>query len=216
MIKAVIFDMDGVLIDSEIVYLTYLYREMKKDYPFITIEDLRPIVGGSSAMTGKILYEAAGCPMEPEKFAIYIRNVFAGCQVWYPDIMRKEVPGLLKTLHDRGLKVGLASSTGPDGIDRVLTQCEIKESFDYIISGDMFKESKPNPEIYLFSAKKLEAESEECLVVEDSTYGITAGKRAGMTVAAMEDDRFGFDQSRADYKIHNLNQVLDILDELNG
>ena len=78
-------------------------------------------------------------------------------------------------------------------------------------SGGQFKQSKPNPEIYHYTAKTLGIPEEECFVVEDSTVGIQAGKAAGMTVAALEDDRFGFDQSQADIQIRQISEILKFL-----
>ncbi len=112
--------------------------------------------------------------------------------------------------------MALASSTSRAGIEDVLTSCGLKGDFDYIVSGEEFKESKPNPEIYLHTADTLKREPKECLVVEDSTYGIMAGHGAGMTVASIIDNRFGFDRSLADYSINGLFEVLDLLDELNN
>ncbi len=67
-----------------------------------------------------------------------------------------------------------------------------------LVTGQEFTESKPNPDIYCFTAKELGVNVQQCIVVEDSTYGIEAGKRAGMYVMAHHDVRFGFNQSRAD------------------
>ena len=83
----------------------------------------------------------------------------------------------------------------------------------YILS---FREHviKPDPEIYLYTAQKLGVAPEECLAVEDSTFGVLAGHRAGMTVAALKDDRFHFDQSPADYRMDRLTEILEILKQL--
>ena len=107
--------------------------------------------------------------------------------------------------------MALASSTQMDIIERVLRVNKIEEYFQVVVSGTQFKRSKPDPEIYHYTARQLGVKEEECLVVEDSTFGVTAASRAGMTVVAVIDDRFDFDQSLADYRIHNLLQVLEIL-----
>jgi len=80
-------------------------------------------------------------------------------------------------------------------IEIVLSQCVLENYFEVILSGEMFDQSKPNPDIYLTAAKKLGFNPEECLVVEDSIYGITAAKLAGMYTVALEESRFGIDQS---------------------
>ena len=76
------------------------------------------------------------------------------------------------------------------------------------------KQSKPDPEIYHYTAGRLGLPENQCLVIEDSTLGITAAYRAGMTVAALIDDRFGFDRSLADYEIQNLKEIPALLEKL--
>ncbi len=214
MIKAVIFDMDGVLIDSEIVYLDHMYEKLKHKYPDLSRETLFPVVGSTTKMTMDLLSEIIEEDRDSQEFQEMYFAIWADLRPDYFAILRKEVPELLKELRRRGYLVALASSTSRAGIEEVLTTCRLKGDFDYIISGEEFKESKPNPEIYLHTADALQCSPEECLVVEDSTYGITAGHRAGMNVVSIIDERFQFDRSLADYTIHNLIELLEILKNL--
>lgn len=215
MIKAVIFDMDGVLIDSEIIYLDHMYEQLKIKYPQINREALFAVVGSTTKRTMEIISDVIGEDVNSHMFQELYAELWVDCRPDYPSILRKEVPDILKELHRRGYQVALASSTSRAGIDDVLTICGLKSDFDYIVSGEEFKESKPNPEIYLHTADTLKREPKECLVVEDSTYGIMAGHGAGMTVASVIDDRFSFDRSLADYSINGLWEILDVLEELN-
>ena len=82
------------------------------------------------------------------------------------------------------------------------------------MSGEMFKESKPDPEIYLYTLSKLGLAAEDCIVVEDSTYGICAAKAAGLKVAARRDTRFPFDQSGADYLLEETCRLKELVQEL--
>lgn len=107
--------------------------------------------------------------------------------------------------------MALASSTGPKLIARIMEETGMRPVFDLIVSGKQFRQSKPNPEIYHYTAGTLGVDERECFVVEDSTVGIQAAKRAGMTVAALKDDRFGFDQSLADHHIDTISDILDYL-----
>ena len=214
MIHAVIFDMDGVLIDSEIVYLDHMFKRLKLHYPQVTLESLYPVVGATSQRTMAVVADAVGEDTGSEAFQKIYASLWEGCHANYPSILRKEVPDLLRELHHRGYAVALASSTSSPGIEEVLTTCGLKDDFDYVVSGDEFKESKPNPEIYLHTASVLGCPPESCLVVEDSTYGITAGHRAGMTVAALIDDRFGFDRTLADFSMVSLKEVIPVLEKL--
>ncbi len=125
----------------------------------------------------------------------------------YRAIFRSEVTEVLRLLKEKGYLVALASSTQMDIIMRVLNENQIASYFDIIVSGSQFRQSKPNPEIYFYTAGQLGVTPEECLVIEDSTLGITAASRAGMIIAALIDDRFGFDRSLAHYEIRNLDEI---------
>ena len=132
-------------------------------------------------------------------------------KVDYKKIFRQEALTVVKELKKHGYKIALASSTGPKLIARIVEETGMRPWFDLIVSGGQFKQSKPNPEIYHYTAKTLGVAEEECFVIEDSTVGIEAGKAAGMTVAAIRDDRFGFDQSKADHQMDSLLEILDYL-----
>lgn len=205
-IKAVIFDMDGVLIDSEPVYLHHQYTHLKSLYPWITLESMYPLVGISGQeympFMAKLCRRTDDTAFRQEMDAMN-----AGCQVYYPDILRKEVRPLLHELKQMGLQVALASSSSRECIEQVLTQCKIRELFDCIVSGHEFTRSKPDPEIYRFTMDKLGRKPEECLIVEDSTYGVQAGTAAGGVVAALRDERFPFDQHAAQLHIDSLAEL---------
>ena len=110
----------------------------------------------------------------------------------YRKIFRQEVRPVLKILQENGYLMAVASSTILSLVRRVLEENEIIGYFNTVVSGNQFRQSKPDPEIYHYTAKQLGVREDECFVIEDSTVGITAAHRAGMTVAALIDDRFGF------------------------
>ena len=86
---------------------------------------------------------------------------------------------------------------------RILTMNHVWERLETAVSGEMFKRSKPDPEIYLHTAAQLRVDPSQCLAIEDSTVGITAGMKA----AALIDDRFGFDRSLADRELGDLREI---------
>lgn len=135
-------------------------------------------------------------------------------QMDYRRIFRKEIPGILDRLQGMGLRLALASSTGLPVINRVLTENNIHHYFEEIVSGAQFKRSKPDPEIYHYTAGQLKLPENQCLAVEDSSFGVTAAYRAGMHIAALYDSRFHFDQSLADFRIKHLEEVVDIAGKL--
>lgn len=80
----------------------------------------------------------------------------------------------------------------------------IKEFFDVILSGEDFENSKPDPEIYISAMKSLGVKKHDCIIIEDSDYGIEAGNKAGAFVIAKKDERFGFSQAKADLQVYDL------------
>lgn len=207
-IRAVIFDMDGVIVDSEFVYMKYILEFAKEKNPTVTMEMINPMVGRSRKDSWLIMEQAVnnGETWEELMKEFGERDIYS--QVNYREIFRPEALFAAKELHKRGIRVALASSTGPKLIARIVEETGMRPEFDLIVSGRQFKQSKPNPEIYQYTAKTLGIPEENCLAVEDSTVGIEAACRAGMKVAALRDGRFGFDQSRADYQMDTLAELL--------
>lgn len=210
-IRAVLFDMDGVMIDSEFVYMKYLLEFAKEKNPSVTMEDITPMVGRSRQDSWTVMERAV---KNGENWETLIRE-WADRDVYskidYRKIFRTEMKTTVQELKRRGYRIALVSSTGSKLIARIVEEVGMRPEFDLIVSGKQFKQSKPNPEIYHYTAKTLGIREEECFVVEDSTVGIEAAYRAGMTIAGLKDDRFGFDQSKADYHIDSIADILQYL-----
>lgn len=212
--KVVIFDMDGVLIDSEPFYYWKLEKFLKLKGFNYSKECLDSLVGESSKKTFAILKGENAEFFDSEleyktEYHAYSKRIKND----YQKLKNPNGKELVESLVKLGFRLGLASSSPAANIDQVLRELSIHEYFDVIISGDNFKESKPNPEIYMYVAEQMGVTSSSCFVIEDSYYGITAAKRAGMKVIAMKDDRYGFDQSEADYLISDLLESLNIIKE---
>lgn len=214
-IRAVIFDMDGVIVDSEFVYMKHILEFARTKNPQVTMEDLNPMVGLSRKDSWSVMERAVHNGETWQQLQEEFRELDIYSRVDYRKIFRPEALTVTRELHLRGYRVALASSTGPKLIAKIMEETGMRSEFDLIVSGKQFKQSKPNPEIYHYTAKTLGLPEEECFVIEDSTVGIQAAVAAGMTVAALSDDRFGFDQSPADYQIDRLLDVLEILPDRN-
>lgn len=212
-VKAVIFDMDGVLVDSEPVYLQTFRNFLEKNGCRVDEEILRAVAGASVKDTWIYMSKMWKEPIDPEKLHREFRRQQPDFQIPYKEVVFEGTEELLRALRRRGITAALASSSPEKSIRRMLAETGLEEYFSLIVSGEMFKESKPDPEIYLYTLSRLGAAPEECIVAEDSTYGIQAAKAAGIPVAAVRDRRFSYDQSGADYIIDSTADLLSILDE---
>lgn len=209
--KAIIFDMDGVLVDSENAYLG-LFRDFLTKHQKASKEDiLLKIVGADTRTTWNYMSMLWGPPDSPEYIRQLFHSEYPDEAVDYRDYLFPGIPDLLDQLKAQGYTLALASSSKKKAIHRMLKENELEFYFNIIVSGEDFKESKPNPEIYHDTRAKLQLAPEECLIVEDSSYGIQAGKAAGMEVVAIKDTQFSFDQSAADYFIDKTTDLINLL-----
>lgn len=213
MIKAIIFDMDGVIIDSEIEYLKHLYEFFKDKKPGMRIEELYETVGTTKKDCWEVVARAVGSGETWEELRSQYQGKWA--QIFesldYRKIFRPEVLDIMDKLKEEGYHLAVASSTNIEQVTKILDLNHVSERLELIVSGGMFKRSKPDPEIYLYTAEKLGVKPEECFVIEDSTVGIAAGHHAGMHVAALIDNRFSFDRSLAEFELCSLWEILDII-----
>ena len=205
---AVIFDMDGVIVDTEKFYLDTLARLFEAEGIEVPFEDLCVTVGASYKDFKRNLvrwFELGGEHLAEEE-------ALARYNVWeernQPDFAALLNHGVVETIAElkrRGVRVALASSSPMSNILLVLEACGLSDAFELVTSGEQFHESKPNPEIYLHTLENLGLPAGDCCCVEDSVPGITAGKAAGLTVFAKREDRFGFTQEAADRIIDAIN-----------
>lgn len=186
MIKGVIFDMDGVLVNNMSVHFRAfaamaerynLTAEQGVDFSHLNGRGNDDII--NALFPPHIVAEKGVEALAQEKEALY-REIYA------PTIA--PVAGLrelLQGLRERGLRCAVGSSGPRVNVDFVLEKCDIEPFFEVRISGDMVTHCKPDPEIFLTAASKLGLQPEECLVFEDANSGIAAAKAAGMKVIAL-------------------------------
>lgn len=205
--KVIIFDMDGVLVDTEHYY--YTRRETFLTSKGISIKHLSPLVfiGGNMKQVWQMIladdYDKWDVPALQAEYMQYKRDH----TIPYDTLLFSDAPTILEELTKKGYRLGLASSTAKIEILKALDMTNLAKYFDVVLSGDDFKESKPNPEIYQVAMKELDAAPTETLIIEDSTKGITAGVAAGATVWGIRDHQFGLDQSGAVELFDTLTQI---------
>ena len=209
MIKAVIFDMDGVVVNTEpIGYKAnqQLYKSLN-----ITVPDdvYGTFIGNSDKMIVQKLKDLYTIPLThqellDEKYKYYF-NAFDNAE----DLaMLPGVKDLIIDLHTNGMRLILASSASKRKIEKVFTRFGLHQYFDHAISGEDFEESKPNPAIFIEAAAKSGFSKDECIVIEDSTNGIKAANLAGIyCIGYNSGHTMGQDTSLADKVITDFSQV---------
>ena len=219
MMKALIFDMDGVIIDSEPRSTEQILAFVRSKRPEVTRKELYQIVGRTSRDVWTRIAGVIGWDKDWLATRTEYREVWQPAHphtVNYHEIFRPAVLDILKWAREKGMRTAVASSTAYEKVKTILTQVGVAPYLDVIVSGEQFKESKPNPEIYLKTAQLLGALPKECIAIEDSTVGITAAHRAGVKVIALRDDRFDFDRSLADGEIGALEEFIGLYEREEG
>lgn len=214
MIKAIIFDMDGTLIDSEPYYQKIMLQCLQEHHVPVSAKDLLPLAGANANQFDKFLTNCIRGHMERKTYDEWNDRYYKENPIDFTKLLFHHVHETLSIFKEKGYRLVLASSSKKYEIENMLKQCSLGKYFEFFLSGDMFRESKPNPEIYLVCIEKLGLSSDECIAVEDSEYGIAAAKDAGLTCIAKRDTRFGADQSPADYAVDDLLEIIDILKEI--
>ena len=102
----------------------------------------------------------------------------------FTEVFRKEAPDVLRKLQEKGLRLALASSNGLAIVEKILRDNGIREFFEVVVSGESFRKSKPDPEIYIHTAAVLGIDTKDCLVAEDSPAGRKDGARQSGKVHA--------------------------------
>ena len=185
--KTVIFDMDGLLVDSEVRALK-AWREVAEKYGIPEIDKLFPkIIGMNTHTRGELFRSMYGEAFPYEVCNEEVRSISHGSEVGNPIPLKKGVRELLSYFRENGFRIAIASSGLYATIERRMKHHGIFEYFDVIVSGEMVKNSKPNPEIFLLCAEKLGVPPSEITVFEDSQNGIRAAFAAGMRPVMVPD-----------------------------
>ena len=215
MIRAVIFDLDGVLIDSERAYFK-LNKEFLESNGFKpTDAQIHDFVGTS--MDGTYAKAFAFFPkgtMTMGRLRDMYQQYANEHPLNFPDILMEDAHETLTKLKGEDLKLALASSSPLDYIEQVLKTCKLEGYFDKVISGELFKKNKPDPEVYDKAIEALGVLPKECLVVEDSKIGIQAGKAAKAKVVGLNSFAVQ-DRSGADLQIDKLSELPELVTQLN-
>lgn len=190
-IRAVIFDLDGVLADSEPWWNEIDGQLLGEHGIKYSGEHHREVLGVSYALAIAFYKKTFGIVAPSEELmrrrGEIAQDFFANRIGLFPHV--KEVLETLQQLNPP-VRLGLATSSVSASARPFLDRHQLTKFFEVIITGDEIERGKPHPDIYLRAAEKLRVAPNECLVIEDSLSGVAAGNAAGMHVAAIPDRRF--------------------------
>ncbi len=181
MIKGIIFDMDGVLINSEDLYIEYGYKFFRNLTPDVDAAFLDSFRGTATRYLVRAMVEKHNITAIPEDKILKMLDD-GGSLIYTQNPKLKLCSGVLEWLeyfYDNNYKLTIASSSSTDNIAAVIEKFNLQKYFKDYVSGNMVEKTKPEPEIFLKAAKLLDLNPEECLVIEDSTNGLRAAKSAG-------------------------------------
>ena len=212
-IKGVIFDCDGVLVDSEVLSCGALNVIFEKYFNVDIGTDYSPIVG--KALKDSIGYFLKTFSIQVPD-TINLDDLYKEKDLAYMNVARNKIklfPGVLELLDyliKSNLKFSLASSGTPEKINFNLEQGKISNYFKIVTSAKEVKNGKPHPDLFLLSAKKLSLLPADCAVIEDSVSGIKAAKAAHMVAIAVTNtfDHSTLQDAGADIIVTRLNELI--------
>ena len=186
-LRAAIFDMDGLLFDTENLYLTYS-KAAKDEMGFSIPEELHvETIGRTVEDTRRIFLEHLGQNFPLDTFLDKTKELVNEHVARYGIPVKPGAVELLKELRRHGVIILLASSSPVSTIEENLSAANMRSFFDLIVSGDEVEHGKPAPDIFLLAAERGGVAPEECLVFEDSNNGVLAGCAAGMRTVMVPD-----------------------------
>ena len=216
MIKAIIFDMDGLMIDSERVTFE-CYQERLKDMNLTMDEEFyKTLLGKPLKGIYQRFYDVYGNDFPIEDVIKDVHALMAKRFETEGVPIKTGLKSLLEYLKENNYKTIVATSSNRDRVDTILSQAQITDYFDDSICGDEVTKGKPNPEVFLKSCQKLDVNVDEAIVLEDSEAGIQASYDAGIKVICIPDMKYPEKQyEEKTFKIlKDLNDVTEYLKSL--
>lgn len=209
-VQAIVFDMDGVIIDTEPLSNLVFDQMMAERGLSVSEEIHRDFVGNKTSRKWAFLQEMYG-------FAGDVKALTRESDQRYLDMLVRAdlnpIEGLIDLVDSfltRNFKITVASSSSRYNIRLVLDKFDLLNRFEGFVSGEDVKQTKPNPDIFLMAADRLDVSPENCLVIEDSKNGVTAARAAGMQVIGFQNPNSGNqDLSQAHLIVQQLRDILD-------
>ena len=209
MIKAVIFDVDGTLLDTERIYMK-AWKEAAAEAGYVMPDSvLQKTRAVNTKDAARIFEEEIGNGFSYQAVRPIRVRIAEDLIKRDSPILKPGVLELLAFLEEKGIRLSVASSTNRQGTREHLAESRILDRFEVVVGGDMVTNGKPHPDIFLKAAEALGTAPEECIVVEDSPAGIQAAHAAGMK-AVLVPDQAAITQEIIDMADVVLNSLLEM------
>lgn len=210
--KVFIFDMDGVIINSEPLYHSVELAIAKENEVPLDENSIQKYIG----MRTIEVWESI---VREQDLKINVKEILRFMEERKVEIIQQStiqpiegILGLLKKLKNLNYRIALASSSPAFIIETVLNKFNIHSYFECIVSGEEVQNGKPAPDIYLEVAKRLKVQPHNCIVLEDSKMGVKSGNHAGMkTIGFINPGSGKQDLSNANYVVHSIKQVMNYI-----
>lgn len=185
--KLIIFDMDGLMLDSETIAWK-AWQNIQKHYNCeVPYEFYRNFIGTTEAFITSSMLEKYGADFPIEKFLTSAKEEKKNIIAKEGIVVKKGLIELLEHLTKVGIKKAVATSSHRDVMENLLTITDVLHYFDYSVCGDEIEKGKPNPDVFLKALDKAGAKPEEAIVLEDSINGILAAHNANIPVIFIKD-----------------------------
>jgi mannitol-1-/sugar-/sorbitol-6-/2-deoxyglucose-6-phosphatase len=214
-LRAVIFDMDGVLIDSEHLWRMAMISGFGEAGMVLSEDDCRETMGKRFREVVAIWLERKKSDADPTVLEDRVHQLL----IELIEKRGRPIPGIteiIRLCESAQLKMGLATSSSILLMNKVLDTLDLRDKIKVAVSAEHMQYAKPHPQVFLDCAALLNVRPEHCLVIEDSLNGVIAAKAAGMKVIAVPDEGFRAMQqfAIADYKASDMFGALEILENL--
>ena len=187
MIKLVIFDVDGTLVDSESVYVKAALKNIEVNHYNIPMSAIMGIIGQNRVAGRKLIESTQDDSFNYDKYIKDFEKIRNQILENEPYKLKKGALNILNYCKKHNIKMAIATSTARDKQSKVLTELGIIDYFDYMVFGDEIKNSKPAPDIYLKVYEHYNIDKDEMIIYEDSKNGILSAHNAGIRVVYIKD-----------------------------